>query len=183
MTKKAPIVLVDMDGVVADFERGFIEKWKAKHPDKPHIELEDRTTFYSTGQYPLKWRPLLWEIMKAKNFFADFQPVEGSIKAVKKMAKSGFDVYFCSSPFIPNPYCASEKYDWINKYFGRKWVGRLILAPDKTLVHGDILIDDRPEIKGALSPTWEHILYDQPYNREIEGRKRLTWANWQDVIK
>ena len=182
MAKAKRIILVDMDGVVADFEGGFVEKWKAKHPDKPFVPLEDRTTFYSFKQYPLLHRPLVWNIMMAPDFFADLPPIEGSIKAVKRMARSGLEIFFCSSPLIPNRTGASEKYAWIKKHFGITWVDKLILAPDKTLVRGDILIDDRPEIKGSQTPSWEHVLYDQPYNREIKDRRRLTWANWREVI-
>ncbi len=177
--KRKPIVLVDMDGVIADFEGGFIANWKKQYPDKAFVPLKDRTTFYSYKQYPIKHRPLVWKIMMADNFFIDLPPIEGGIKAIKKMARLGYDVYFCSSPLISNRTGASEKYQWINKHFGAKWVSKLILAPDKTLVSGDYLIDDRPEVKGLRTPDWEHILYDQPYNREDQTRRRITWANWQ----
>ncbi len=32
-------VLIDMDGVIADFEAGFLEYWKQRHPDKQCISL------------------------------------------------------------------------------------------------------------------------------------------------
>ncbi|HEX9597652.1 MAG TPA: hypothetical protein VF982_12285, partial [Anaerolineales bacterium] len=67
-------------------------------------------------------------------------------------------------------------------HLGRDWISQLILSTDKTLVQGDILIDDRPEIKGAVKPVWEHVLYDQPYNRKVEGQRRLTWATWKEVL-
>jgi len=31
-------------------------------------------------------------------------------------------------------------------------------------------------------PSWEHIFYDRPYNRDMEKR-RLTWENWKDVLE
>ena len=183
MPKKAkPIILVDMDGVLADFDSGFIAIWKERHPNKPYIPADQRTTFYSTDQYPLRHRPLVWNIMRESGFFTKLPPIEGAIKGVKDLARSGFEVFFCSSPLIPNRTSASDKYSWIGKHFGRKWLSKLILAPDKTLVDGAILIDDRPEIKGVRKPTWEHVLYDQPYNREVKERRRLSWANWRDVL-
>jgi 5'-nucleotidase len=178
----SPIILVDMDGVLADFDRGFISKWKLKYPDIPYIPVEERTTFYSSRQYPEEHQPKVWKIMQQPGFFIDLPPIEGGIDTVKQIAASGFEVFFCSSPLISNPSGASDKYEWINKHFGKKWVGKLILAPDKTLVDGHILIDDRPEIKGVRTPTWEHVLYDQPFNREITDRRRLTWATWQDIL-
>jgi 5'-nucleotidase len=70
----------------------------------------------------------------------------------------------------------------VEKNLGPDWVKRVILTKDKTLVKADFLIDDKPEITGAEAvPVWEHILYDRPYNRGA-NRKRLTWANWKEVL-
>lgn len=44
-------VLVDMDGVLADFEGGFLKKYRARYPDDPHIPLEDRRGFWVSTQY------------------------------------------------------------------------------------------------------------------------------------
>lgn len=44
-------VLVDMDGVLADFEGGFLKKFRATYPDQPYISLEDRRGFWVSEQY------------------------------------------------------------------------------------------------------------------------------------
>jgi len=53
---------------------------------------------------------------------------------------------------------------------------------DKTLIIGDILIDDKPEIKGISTPNWEHIIFDQPYNKNITNKKRINWDNFKEVL-
>jgi hypothetical protein len=52
----------------------------------------------------------------------------------------------------------------------------VILTRDKTLVRGDVLVDDKPEIGGLATPHWRHLLYDQPYNRNSPG-PRMSWLN------
>ena len=47
---------------------------------------------------------------------------------------------------------------------GEDWIKRIILTKDKTIINADMLVDDRPQIQGATIPSWEHIIYDQPYN-------------------
>ena len=37
------------------------------------------------------------------------------------------------------------------------------------------LVDDCPEVAGVLVPTWEHIIFDAPYNATAAGR-RLNWV-------
>ncbi len=44
-------VLVDMDGVLCDFEGSFLQMFKEKYPNSPHIPLEERKTFYVADQY------------------------------------------------------------------------------------------------------------------------------------
>lgn len=44
-------VLVDMDGVIADFEGGFLKKYRARYPEEPYISLEDRRGFWVSMQY------------------------------------------------------------------------------------------------------------------------------------
>jgi hypothetical protein len=44
-------VLVDMDQVLCDFERSFLQKYQETYPDHPFIPLDDRQTFYVADQY------------------------------------------------------------------------------------------------------------------------------------
>jgi hypothetical protein len=41
-------------------------------------------------------------------------------------------------------------------------VNRVILTHDKTLVRGDVLIDDKPGITGNMIPAWKHLVFDSP---------------------
>lgn len=42
---------MDMDGVIADFEGGFLKKFKARYPNEPYLSLEDRRGFWVSTQY------------------------------------------------------------------------------------------------------------------------------------
>jgi len=176
------VVLVDMDGVIADFEGGFLKNWRERHPDKPSIPLEHRTTFYIADQYPQEWRELVRQIMLAPGFYRNLEPIPGSIAALQEMSELGFEVFICSRPLSEYKNCVLEKYEWVEEHLGEDWVKRIILTRDKTIIKADILIDDRPEIRGVAMPSWEHILCDQPYNREERRKRRLSWKNWRDVI-
>lgn len=176
------LVLVDMDGVLADFEGHLMAEWRARYPNTFDLAREDRTTFYLSRQFPKEHRQKLFDIMYSQQFFASLPAIPGGREALEQMDAMGWEVFLCSSPLLSNKTGASEKYAWVEKHLGADWLGRLILAPDKTMVQGDILIDDRPEITGAATPTWEHVLYDHPYNRHVNGKRRLTWENWKHVL-
>ncbi|XP_045343583.1 5'(3')-deoxyribonucleotidase, mitochondrial isoform X2 [Leopardus geoffroyi] len=191
-------VLVDMDGVLADFEGGFLRKFRARFPDQPYIALEDRRGFWLSEQYG-RLQPGLSEkaisIWESENFFLDLEPLPGAVEAVKQMANlENTDVFICTSPIKMYKYCPYEKYAWVEKHFGPDFLDQIVLATDKTVVSADLLIDDRPDITGKWpatgaepTPSWEHILFTACHNRHLQlqppSRRLHSWADdWKAIL-
>ena len=182
-------VLVDMDGVLADFEGRWLEIFRERYPDEPFIKLEDRRTFYIDDQYEDRYKTM--SIIGANGFYGSLPPIEGACEAVQEMAQmDNVNVFLCSSPLVSNfEACAAEKADWIARHLGRHWLRRLILTCDKTLVQGHVLIDDKHWITGTRVPMWEHVLFTACHNKHIDlkGRERLDgWLphqNWKAMIE
>ncbi|MBK8981114.1 MAG: 5'-3'-deoxyribonucleotidase [Ignavibacteria bacterium] len=176
-------LLIDMDGVIADFEGDFLRRWKETHPEKTHIPLEERKGFYVREQYPDEFSDFVQEIYHSPGFYQNLPPMPGAIEALKEIKNSLNHVFLCTSPMLPKyENCVLEKFHWVYEHLGTDWVNNIILTRDKTVVKGDVLIDDKPDIKGSCIPEWEHVIYDQPYNRNITGSRRLTWDNWKEVL-
>jgi 5'-nucleotidase len=97
------------------------------------------------------------------------------------MLAAGHDVRICTSPLSGARFCAAEKIQWVHDRLGPEWERRVIITKDKTLVRGDVLIDDKPEVTGALVPTWEHLVFEAPYNIGAAGW-RINWGNWSEVL-
>lgn len=175
-------ILIDMDGVLADFERGVLETYRALHPGKPFVPLDQRTSFYVKSQYPPECQPFIEEIYTSRGFYSGLPPISGALEALPQLLGRGDEVFICTSPLLRNPSCVQDKYDWVERHLGRDWLERMIVTKDKTLVHGTILIDDRPDVHGVRAPSWEHVLYTQPYNAHVPFKRRLTWKDWADII-
>ncbi len=177
------IISIDMDGVIADFEKGFLNKFKEKYPEEKYIPLDKRTTFYMEDQYPENLRELIKSIYIEPNFFKTLPIILGSLEALTEIEKLGHNVIICTSPLSKYENCVLEKYQWIENNFGKEWIKKIVLTKDKTIIKSDLLIDDRPEIKGIHNPVWEHIIYEQPYNSKENSKRRLNWGNWKSVLK
>jgi len=175
-------ILIDMDGVISDFDGEFLKRWRVRYPNKFYIPMEERTAFYVKEQYPDELKPLVTGIILEPGFFRDMMPMDKAREALFELDKMGFEVFICTSPLSTYRNCVLEKYEWVEKYLGSDWIKRIILTKDKTLVKADYLIDDKPEITGVEKPpSWEHILYDRPYNRDV-NKKRITWETWKEML-
>jgi len=176
------IILVDMDNTLADFDKGLLENWQRLYPNEYFVPLEERREFHPHKDYPEHLQDKIYALCHSKGFIRNLPPMPGGVAAVKEMLSKGHDVRFCTSHLFEYDYCILEKYQWIEEYFGAPFVDRIILTRDKTLIRGDLLIDDKPEIVGIVKPSWEHIVYDRPHNRDVTDRRRLTWEKWRDVV-
>lgn len=177
------IVLVDMDGVLADYTAGFNRRWQEWYPGLPFIAPDKQRRFYLAEEYPEELRPLAEAIESSPGFYQSLPPIEGAIEAVRELdSLPSVRVMICSSPRLESyQYCIPEKYDWIREYLGDEFIQRLILTKDKTLVHGRFLIDDKPFIIGVRTPTWMQLIFDRPYNREEPGR-RISWSDYRWLL-
>lgn len=179
-------ILVDMDGVIADFEKESFDRYRTRYPELPFIPLKERVTFYASEDYNTRfgseYKQIIANICNEKDFFNSLPIIEGAKEALNQMIEKGYEVFLCTSPLQNFQYCVLEKYEWINTHFGKEWVARIILTRDKTIVNGDILIDDRPEIQGSDFPKWKHILFHQPYNSQVNKPRIVMWDEWEAVV-
>ena len=181
----APItVLVDMDGVLVDWDGGFRAIWRDRSP------INRFKSYIMQECVPLPFKPEATAISREPGFFASLPPYPNAIESVKHLAKvPGIRVLILTAPLLANPTCVQDKMSWISEHFGSEWLERLVFARDKTTVRGDVLIDDKPDAsEGAQHPTWLHAVFDQPYNAHL-SRDRFpyrmsTWETpeWKSML-
>jgi 5'-nucleotidase len=176
------LILIDMDDVLSDFDGEFYRMWNKVHPDKHITPPNERKKFYLSDESPEEYAELIRGIYTAPGFVKSLPEIQGSVEAVKEIASRGNIIFICTTPLNAYQNCVKEKYEWIEEHLGFEWTKKIILTKDKTLIQGDILIDDKPEITGTAKPVWEHIVFDKPYNRHTNHTKRMTWKNYRKIL-
>lgn len=135
------ILYLDMDGVIADFERTI----KVYYPDVDNesIPYEERSEMVD-------------EVCeKIPNIFQIIPPIKGAIEAVEELFDL-YEVYFLSTPMWNVPSSFTDKRLWLEYFFGDLAKKRLILSHRKDLNIGHFLVDDRLK-NGAGEFKGEHI--------------------------
>lgn len=190
--KRKTRILIDMDGVLVDFETTLYQAYRRENPHLRYIDPKHRQGMYMDAQYRKeigeKEYQILRDLLDRDHFYRDMLPIESAITKVNQLIDSysdKFEIFICTSPHWTNRTCAFDKTNWVNKYIPKLPVNRIIMTSDKTVVDGDFLIDDNEVIKGANSVTkFKHILCRCGHNRHIKKSEKmpLILENWDDLL-
>lgn len=182
MTNKTRF-LVDMDGVLADWGA----EWDNHAIQYGHLGLPltpNQKSFDLTQGLTEEGKAAVIKIMDHPGFYANLKPFPGAAQALNDMLVEGHDVHILTSPWATNVTCASDKLRWAEEHIGPGWAKRTIIASAKSLVIGDILIDDRPDAAEGASapPMWEQVYFTQPYNSGLNKRRINSWSEWRTLL-
>jgi len=181
-------ILVDQDGVIADWSGTYDAFLDEHYPDLPIPRTIEQRGFDLTAGLNDECRAAVTFVMEHPEFYVRLEPIAGAVDALHGLVDAGHHVSIVTSPWVSNPRCASAKLDWLERHIGPGWARRAVITADKTVVRGDVLIDDKPVVSGNWTPTWRHILFDAPYNRGDDARPstarvRMTgWGRWRDAL-
>ena len=171
-------VLVDMDGVLARYDTEVIARLKKLHPQIPIIQ--ERTNFYIADDYG-EQSQLVRDIADQEGFFESLPVGIDALAGWQRLIDYGYHPRICSSPKLTNPYSEAEKLAWLRRHFAPhfgEWVAdEAIITRDKHLYDGIALIDDRPEVHSASEATWQHIIFDKPYNQHVAAPRLRGWLD------
>lgn len=123
------ILHIDMDGVIADFEKGFTKLC-------PDLILGEGPN------YDLRSARVDKVLSENPDMFYTLEPIEGAIDAIKEL-DSMFDIHFLSTPVDHVPNSHAGKRAWLHDHFGDLAKKKLILTHRKDLIIGHYLVDDR----------------------------------------
>jgi 5'-nucleotidase len=163
-----------MDGVLADFDAEITKRVKDQHP---YITLlETRDNFYFSDDYP-EYKTLIRDISNEPGFFDSLPLIDHATTGWQRVIDLGYHPRICSSPIRSNPHSETEKRTWLQRHFGSRVAEEAIITSDKYRYDGIALIDDRPELRHAAEASWQHIIFDQPYNHSVNKLRIHGWLD------
>jgi len=184
---KGKTVLVDMDNTIVDWDGEFIRRYSEASGQDP-LEVEEmvrnRQKFEIEENFEASEHAKVLEVIASPGFYESLKPLPGALEALQKMVEEGVDVKLVTAPHpLCAGSCAREKFISVERLLGPAFLERLIITRDKTHVQGDLLVDDKPRVSGSRTASWTHVLFNQSYNKSMEGKARLSaWSEWADAL-
>lgn len=177
------ILLVDLDGTIAHFDKEFDRQLNHHYEHLTGIPRSHEQVSFNLweGRTPEE-QEAIRHVMNLPGFYRHLEPMAGGVEAVQEMHDDGHEVHFLTAPWNTNPTCLQDKSDWIADHFGEEYRDKLIFAKDKTLVTGDILFDDKHPIPKKERATWVQVFVHQKYNESADGYRIHDWSDWRKVV-
>ena len=115
-------VYIDLDGTVCDL-RSAVNESREKNREFQEDDIRYKYPWCEPG------------------FFLNLKPLPLALESVNRLI-SKYDVWFLSRPSFKNTFSYTEKAEWVKEHFGYEMQKKLILCGDKSLLKGEVLIDD-----------------------------------------
>ena len=168
-------IIIDMDDVLADTTQKIIDRFNLINNEsicKEQFEDSDFYTYVRQEKY-LSYRDVLYE----PGFFLNLEVFPDAQEIVKKLTEK-YEVFIVSAA-TEFPNSLSEKQEWLNKYFPFISWERMVFCGDKTVIKGDIMIDDHERNFAGFEGF--KLLYHSPHNTLVRGFKRVK--NWKEIYE
>lgn len=180
-----PVVLVDMDGPLADFEGAFYDlcadQAMPMHAGRVHKRLPCRKHRFLTDCLTSQDKKFARYVIENSDWFRHLDVTPGAIQGINELAEH-VDVWICTKPLEANARCRDDKAAWIRDHLGTDWEHRLILAPDKSMIRGDLLLDDAPKRLWLTDATWKPVMFTMPWNQAGSAWDEIPHWTWGDPV-
>ena len=171
------IIFVDMDEVIADSYGHFIRLYNQEV--NANLRRETIVSGEAWENVPPERQERVKQYHWEPGFFADLDPLPGSQDILKEIA-SVHEVYIATAA-TQFPNSLREKSDWLDQYFPFiHWRNR-ILCGDKSILKGDVLIDDRSY--NLRSFEGRSIMFASPHNNGSNGFEKVSsWSQLRTLL-
>lgn len=178
MLSPVATILVDCDDVINNLCETWCDWLNQKYGTK--VSYNEITEWNMANAFPGLTLEQIHSPLSTSEFWDRVEPRQDAQTAIKLLQSHGHEVYICTASYYDTLKAKYENF--IRKQFWFIGWDRIIVAQNKSMIIGNVLIDDNPSnlenFKG------KRILYTAPHNRSYLAFKNdmLRCDNWQDVM-
>ena len=174
---------IDLDGVVADFNAGWISRYNGQFGTEllpEHVDIWDAPTlmthFTDMGEF-WSWARTSGD---GASIFRILEPYHGAIEALDRLARRHRVVIVTTKPH----FAVHDTFEWLAQH--RVPTTEVHIVDDKTTVDCDIYLDDADHNLSALRdahPDATVCRYVRPWNAAHDGVVDVTdWTAFEQVV-
>jgi 5'(3')-deoxyribonucleotidase len=176
---------VDLDGVCADYTRGFRDFCAERLGVSPEsLPLERSWDFREWGFDQAKFEELHLAAINEGRIFSTLEVIPGAAEALWRLSDAGVWIRIVTHRLYVNwghSNAAGDTVAWLDE--AKIPYRDLCFVGAKRDVGADAYIDDGPHnIKNLRAAGRTAIVFEQPYNRDIGGLRARTWEEVEEIV-
>jgi 5'(3')-deoxyribonucleotidase len=180
---RKPDFLIDVDGVLADFLKKFLDH--ANKVTGMSVKPDEIKQWEILSAFPKDRHAEILVEAGRPGFCHELEPIPGSVNGIKNLREVG-NVYALTSPWSSVTW-VHERNQWLESFYGinRRDIMH-VPSEHKFRIRGDLLLDDKLETVvqwAETNPRGRGLLWDATYNRTSPGQE--AWYtrvyNWDAV--
>lgn len=172
-------ILVDMDDVLEKLVEGWTEVLNQRYGTK--VSADDVDDWDISKAFPTLTREQVFEVAEEEELWYHVKPIEGAKQALETLIKEGHKIYIVTASVYQTVHIKMKEV--LFKYFPFITWNQVIIASNKQMIKGDVLIDDAPHnLEGG---DFHKILFTAGHNRKFNektiGAVRVN--NWTEALR
>lgn len=176
---------VDLDGVVADYTRAFRDVVaQARGVDPEMLPMNRSWDFEEWGFVPGDFDHYHRLAVQDQRILARLPMYDGASDALWRLSDAGVWIRIITHRVYVNwghATAIGDTISWLDK--NRIPYRDICFLGAKPQVEAQCYIDDAPHNIEALSGTGNTvIIFDQPYNRHIDGLRARSWSEVEEIV-
>ena len=157
-------ILFDADDVAETLLEGWVKTLNERYGTTTSVE--DVTDWDVSKAFPTLTKQQIYGVLQEDEVWAKLTPMPGAQEYLKRLHDEGHELYMVTATDYRT---CRVKIERILELFPFLDANHIIIAHNKQMVMGDVLIDDGPH--NLVNGPYFRILFDQPHNRGINEKK------------
>jgi len=179
------ILGVDLDGVCADYTAALRDVVAAdRGVDPSALPLERSWDFHEWGLTGPDFERLHQSAVLEHRVFRTMPPIAGAAEVLWRLSDAGVWIRIITHRLYVNwghATAVADTVEWLDQ--ANIPYRDLCFLGAKPQVEADCYVEDAPHNVVALRETGAHVIvYEQPYNRDVDGPRAADWAEVENLV-
>lgn len=171
-------ILFDADDVAETLLEGWVSTLNERYGTS--VSVDDVTDWDISLAFPTLTKQQVYGVLQEDAVWANLAPMPGAQKYLQQLYDEGHELYMVTATDYRT---CCVKIERILELFPFLDANHIIIAHNKQMVKGDVLIDDGPH--NLVNGPYFRILFDAPHNRGFDEKKYGMYraVGWEQVYR
>ena len=172
-------ILLDFDEVINIMVQHWVDTLNCVYGTS--VKFEDVNEWDMHKEFPALTEDEIYNPLHLQTFWNGVEIMPGAKEGIQALLAQGHDIYIVTSA---HPDTIKWKAKWLQRELPEIPWSHVIVASNKSLIKGDILVDDG--LHNLYDGSYIKVLFDKPWNRNVDKSKFTDIIhrvhNWDEII-